>query len=403
MAILFARLFLWNWTTPLPSATRSSPQEEARYEPDPTEDGRTESEKLEEVRALTLATCSQIVETIVSIACRFDDQYGPTYHSMLMPQSCIYCANFLLSGNLYSAHEEEQLLQIVQILVQSSKRWQLVKGVTQMLLKGAEMKVNAQPSPLVEQDDEQPIVPAPGQITKGVFESMELIVRDMAWSPSDYLHFSSRYPNYLVAKEDPTVELSNMLEQWAQLALDEIALREGEDDNIELSGYEGSNDNDIGPQAPPVQSIEREDVRMEEAEELEEANLSDKPTTTLGKESKPGEELESASTQTESFAQGSVEQQSKSIDVQKSGESDAVTIEGVAHDPDETLPADRLSQAEAGTVSGSHAAMLASDGHESASGVKASTLEPDAEKQLSTEDHTMIADISSKTDSSGAA
>lgn len=352
---------------------------------------------------MTLATCSQIVETIVSLGRRFDDQYGPTYHSMLTPQSSIFCANFLLSGNLYSAHEEGLLLQIMQILVQSSKRWQLVKGVTQMLLKGAEAKVKAQSSPLVERDDEQPIVPAPGQITQEVFESMELIVRDMAWSPSDYLHFSSRYPNYLVAKEDPTVELSNMLEQWAQLALDEIALRELEDDNIGPTGYEGLNDNDTGPQAPPVQSIEHEDVHMAEAEELEQTNISDEQNITLDKESKTGDRLESATTQTESFVQESVEQQSKGMDVQQPGKSDAVTLEGVAQNPEEMLPGDRPSQPEASTVSESHATLPASDGSESASVVKASAPEAVAEKQPSTENHAMVEDVTSKADSSGAA
>lgn len=386
-------------------------QGEARYEPDSVEGRKAGSKTVEEIRTSTLAIGSQIVESVVSIGRRFDEQYGPTYHSMLMPQSGIFCANFLLAGNLHSAHEEELLLQIMQILVQASKRWQLVKGVTQMLLKGSEEKVKALSSPLAERDDEQSVVPAPGKITKELFESMELIVKDMAWSPSDYLHFSSRYPNYLVAKEDPTVELSNMLEQWAQLALEEIALREGEDENVEMAGYDDSNDNDTGPQAPPVQSIERDDVPMADVEEVEDTTIiADKESSKVREEIKSGDNLESAPAQSEILPQEPVEQQSKAINVQKSGQSNTDTPE-TAIRPQEQKPQADISQTEAGiarSTSESHTALTAHEGHESADNNldKSSAVEAGAAgKQLPATEgdttYTTLEDVAVKQGNSG--
>lgn len=363
--------------------TTTSQEGGARYQSDPTKSEKSDSEKVQEVRTVALATCSQIVDTIVSIGRRFDDQYGPTYHSMLMPQSGIFCANFLLSGNLHSAHEEGLLLEITKILVQSSKRWQLVKGVTHMLLKGAEEKVKGQPNPLAERDDdEQPVIPAPGQLTREVFKSMELIVKDMAWSPSDYLHFSSRYPNYLVAKEDPTVELSNMLEQWAQLALDEMTSKETGGDEVEQTGYGGPNDDNIGPEAPPVHSIEHDDVPMTEGEELGATNVAHEPAMISNEETLMGGGTEPVGTETASSGHFPVEQQQQSPignDQQSSGNEPAVL--------EENLPIAR-PEVETVATSESDAAFPAPAELESADVVKASTGEAVAGEQATTRDHT---------------
>lgn len=366
----------------------TSPHEgEARYEFDPTtRSEKSDSEKVQEVRTVALATCSQIVDTIVSIGRRFDDQYGPTYHSMLMPQSSIFCANFLLSGNLHSTHEEGLLLEIMKILVQSSKRWQLVKGVTHMLLKGAEEKVKGQSNPLAERDDddEQPFVPAPGELTREVFESMELIVKGMAWSPSDYLHFSSRYPNYLVAKEDPTVELSNMLEQWAQLALDEMASKESGGDDVEQTGYGGSNDDDnIGPEAPPVHSIEHDDVPMTEGEGLGVTDIAHESAMISNEETPVRRRTDPAGTETALSGQDPVEQQqpqSKIANAQPSSGKERVVLE-------ENLPASR-PEVETIATSESDAALPAPAELESADMVNASTGEAVAGEQATTRDHT---------------
>lgn len=257
LTLLYTRLVLWHWVIPPKAAARRSSPSPERYEADSQLPYKPNADTIEEIRAKATDKCFQIIEATVAVIRRFDDQYGPSYFSMLGPQSGIYCVNFLLSNNLHSAHEEELLLQIMQTLVKASKRWQLVKGVTQMLLKVAEEKVKAQDSPILEEDDETSgKAPAPpGQITREVFESMELIVKGMAWSPSDHLHFSSRYPNYLVAKEDTTTELSNMLERWAQLALEEIALREPGPPAV-------AGDTDIGAGAPPLQSVEQQDTAM---------------------------------------------------------------------------------------------------------------------------------------------
>jgi len=375
---------------------KSPQQGETRYEPESTEGTKSSAKTVEEIRTSALAMGSQIVESVVSIGRRFDEQYGPTYHSMLMPQSGIFCANFLLAGNLHSAREEEMLLQIMQILVQASKRWQLVKGVTQMLLKGSEERVKVSSSPLAERDDEQPVVPAPGQIPKELYESMELIVKDMAWSPSDYLHFSSRYPNYLVAKEDPTVELSNMLEQWAQLALEEIAQREGGDDNVEMTGYDASNDDDTGPQAPPIQSIEPVDVPMVEVEELDLSNVTaEKPSSAVGEEPKSADnpetapETASATNQSEIVPQEPVEKQSKASDIQQPGES-TTDAPAAAMTPQEPIPSEETSQPEAGVASNT-SEIHATPGVSADSITKPGTVETTTEEQQSstgTKDHT---------------
>lgn len=396
LAILFSRLFLWNWTTPPASVTTNPPEEDVRYESDPSRHEKSDAERVQEVRSKALATCAEIVDNIVSLGRRFDDQYGPTYHSMLTPQSSIFCANFLLMGNLNSAHEEGLLLEIMKILVQSSKRWQLVKGVTHMLLKGAEEKVKAQPSPLVEGDDEQPIAPVPGQLTQEVFESMDLIVRDMAWSPSDYLHFSSRYPNYLVAKEDPTVELSNMLEQWAQLALDEIGLREAADNKTEPIGQEGSNDDNIAPEEPPIHSIEHDDVPMTEAEEPEKTSIADEAAGQQNEASKPGEKTDLPSTVTESSGQDdSTKQQNEESAIDQPADSEPVAKEDTQHA--------QTPEVEAGTSSGSNAAAPVSEGQEGTNRVEASTVEAGAGEQATTEDQMIAEDVAMLHDTSETA
>ena len=209
------------------------------------------------MRRRLVSKCLSFVEQVASLILKSNERFGPTLHTVLTPQTGIYCAMFLLNGHLYGAHEEELLLQIMQILVQCANKNTLVKGVTQMLLKVAEGKVNAQSSDAANLENAEPPTTPHGEISPKMFKSLELIVKDIEWSPSDHLHFSSRYPNYLEKKVDETTELSHLLEKWADLAIDEKnsntsdASRAAFNANAEESEYE-SKDGTLAP------SIERD-------------------------------------------------------------------------------------------------------------------------------------------------
>ena len=126
-------------------------------------------------------------------------------------QTAILAVSFLLSGNLDSAKEEDILLQVMRILVKCSRHRYLTKGVTQMLLKTAEDQFAADKGGKV----------SPGGVSGALVEQLTVIVKDLAWDEREYLSFSSRYPNYVKAKEEEDVGLSQLLENWASLQLQE--------------------------------------------------------------------------------------------------------------------------------------------------------------------------------------
>ncbi len=61
----------------------------------------------------------------------------------------------------------------------------------------------------------------PGGVSKALVELLTVIVKDLAWEERDHLTFSSQYPNHIKVKEDPDVQLSQLLETWASLQVHE--------------------------------------------------------------------------------------------------------------------------------------------------------------------------------------
>lgn len=217
----------------------------------PSEEGR---------RDQIVTKCLSIVQSYAALMGRFDERFGPKFFTVLTPQPGIFSISFLLTGHLYTSHEEELLLQILRVLVHVASRNTLVRGVTQMLLKLAEEKTKAQKAESGALTDKEAQENAPGQLTPKMFESMEIIVKELEWAPSDHLHFSSRYPNYTADKDDETTQLSDLLEKWASLAIDEMEAGGPSEKNVlepeELSSHE---QHDF-EEAPPLPSIERDDV-----------------------------------------------------------------------------------------------------------------------------------------------
>lgn len=208
------RLIMWNWTIPPPSPTPTPPTDVeagASSHEGPPHPVQT---NLEEMTAKAKEECMEIASAVTRIIQEVDETYGPNFFSILTPQSGIVAASYLMSGNLTSEREEEMLLQIMRILVQCSRKWQLVRGVTRMLLKTAEDK-----SAAAEDDG---VVP-PGGISKSLLEAMTAVVQDLSWEEGrDHLTFSSRYPNHILVRNDaPETSLSDLLEKWADMALNE--------------------------------------------------------------------------------------------------------------------------------------------------------------------------------------
>ncbi|EXJ77649.1 hypothetical protein A1O3_09877 [Capronia epimyces CBS 606.96] len=203
-------LFMWNWTIPPPSAARQHATA-SDVEAEVTSEGKEPTaQQMDEIRRKCKDMCFELTANTTQLYQTWYDKFPQTYFSMLMPQTGSVAASFLLSGNLKSAHEEDMLLQIMRVLVRSSPRWQMVKGITQMLLKTAEEKSKAA-------DKEE------GGVSKALVEEMKEIVKDLGWEDTDHLNFSSQYPNYAIVREDPSanVEMSQLLEKWAELAIDE--------------------------------------------------------------------------------------------------------------------------------------------------------------------------------------
>jgi hypothetical protein len=204
------RQVMWYWTIPPPSTPPPPP--DPQLEQSPASEPVT-PEQIQEVRRKAKEVCLDITASIADLSLRFDAVYGPRFASMLTAQSSILATSFLLGGHLDSPREERLLLQLMRILVQCSRQRHLVRGVTQMLLQTAQQKV----VPV----DTEAAIDNKGFITQAVLESMQEVVKDFAWQASEHLHFSSQYPNYTLIKEDPTLEMSDLLEQWAEVTLDE--------------------------------------------------------------------------------------------------------------------------------------------------------------------------------------
>ena len=161
----------------------------------------------------------EIVSILTRILAATDASYGPVFNTVMTPQSGIVAVSFLLSGNLHSPREEDMLLEIMKILVRCSRQRNLVKGVTHMLLKTA---VDQAPT---GKDAETPA----GGVSVALVDRLRTIVEDLAWEKSDYKSFSSQYPNQVKIKEDPELDLSHLLDKWANLAIQE----EGEEEDEE--------------------------------------------------------------------------------------------------------------------------------------------------------------------------
>lgn len=195
------RMIMWYWAISPPN-TSSDPTSRSA-------DTRSKSNSTSKSLNTATAMCLDLAATIADLSQKFDSRYGPSFFSILMPQSGILAASFLLSGNLNSTREEEILLQIMRTLVQSARRWQLVRGVTHMLLVTAKDKI----VPVGEH--------AKGGVTPALYQELKVMVKDLAWNASEHVHFSSQYPNHISIKEDPTLEMSDLLERWAEMAIDE--------------------------------------------------------------------------------------------------------------------------------------------------------------------------------------
>ncbi|OAG41676.1 hypothetical protein AYO21_04140 [Fonsecaea monophora] len=214
------RLLLWNWTIPLPqSATKpnAEPTQDSAAAGTESATRRPSQDELAQVTRETKDMCLQITTVTIHIIQRAGSRYGPRFFTVLTPQSGILAASFLLSGNLDSVVEEELLLEIMRVLVGCSRQRQLVKGITHMLLKTAEDKVAAVgdgPAP-------------PGGVSQALLEKLTVIVKDLAWAGHEHLTFSSKYPNHILIKEDPDTELSQLLEKWADMGLNEKKPGEG--------------------------------------------------------------------------------------------------------------------------------------------------------------------------------
>ncbi|OCT51511.1 hypothetical protein CLCR_09106 [Cladophialophora carrionii] len=196
---------MWNWMIP---SVKAAPKGN-----DDTNDraGTPKRHETDQIIREAKEMCLEIVSTTTRILSTADAAFGPVFNTLLTAQTAILAASFLLSGNLTSAGEEGMLLQIMHILVRCSRQRNLVKGVTHMLLKTAEDQLAA---------NQDGAVPA-GGVSKAVVEQLSIIVKDLAWEKRDHLSFSSQYPNHVMVKEDPDVQLSQLLESWADLALDE--------------------------------------------------------------------------------------------------------------------------------------------------------------------------------------
>jgi hypothetical protein len=199
------RLMVWNWMIP-------SVKEAAEENAGSTErSGSGDHDEADEIVRIAKDTCLQIVSDTTRVLVAADAAFGPVFNTLLTAQTGILAASFLLSGNLISTREEDMLLQIMHILVRCSRQRNLVKGVTRMLLKTAETQFAANKDGAV----------SPGGVSEAVVEQLTEIVKDLAWEERDHLSFSSHYPNHIIVKEDPDVRLSQLLDDWAKLGLNE--------------------------------------------------------------------------------------------------------------------------------------------------------------------------------------
>jgi hypothetical protein len=198
------RLMAWNWAAP-PNPT-SSPPKNTTSTDDP---GSSENDGAATLSREARAKCLEIVSTTERILSAANARFGPVFNTLMMPQSGILAASFLLAGNIDSAREEHILLQIMGILVRCSRQRNLVKGVTHMLLKTSADQAAAHAG------EETP----PGGVSASLVERMTVVVEDLAWEEPDPRSFSSSYPNHVKVKGEPEedVELSSMLEKWASL------------------------------------------------------------------------------------------------------------------------------------------------------------------------------------------
>ena len=247
----------------MPAESTSSAAEadplETQQESEPTQQSAATPLSEQDKRGQIVAKCLSIVELYADLMARFEERFGTKFFTLLTPQPGIFSASFLLTGHLYTSHEEELLLRIMRVLVHVATRNTLVKGVTQMLLKLAEEKIKAQTAQSSALTDKEAQDNAVGQVTPKMFESMEMIVKDLQWAPSDHLHFSSRYPNYTADKRDDAGQLSDLLEKWASLAIDEMEAKDPSGKDLiepeELSAHEQPEIDE----APPLPSIEKDD------------------------------------------------------------------------------------------------------------------------------------------------
>jgi hypothetical protein len=199
------RLMVWNGMIP--------PVKPAAEENDGSTErsGTGDHDEADEIVRIAKDMCLQIVSDTTRVLVAADAAFGPVFNTLLTAQTGIVAASFLLSGNLVSTREEDMLLQIMHILVRCSRQRNLVKGVTRMLLKTAETRFAANKDGAV----------SPGGVSEEVVEQLTEIVKDLAWEERDHLSFSSRYPNHVIVKEDPDVQLSQMLDNYAKLGLNE--------------------------------------------------------------------------------------------------------------------------------------------------------------------------------------
>ncbi|KIV89089.1 hypothetical protein PV10_08695 [Exophiala mesophila] len=261
--LYFIRLSLWSQAMPVPTESTSSAAEadplETQQENEPTQQSAATLLPEQDKRGQIVAKCLSIVKLYADVMARFEERFGTKFFTLLTPQPGIFSASFLLTGHLYTSHEEELLLRIMRVLVHVATRNTLVKGVTQMLLKLAEEKVKAQTAQSSALTDKEAQDNAVGQVSPKMFESMEMIVKELQWAPSDHLHFSSRYPNYIADKRDDAGQLSDLLEKWASLAIDEMEAEDPSGKDLmepeELSTHE---QHEID-EAPPLPSIEKDD------------------------------------------------------------------------------------------------------------------------------------------------
>jgi hypothetical protein len=151
---------------------------------------------------------------------RFKIQFGRTAWSLLMPQPLNVSLHILFNYLSTDPSLHALFLELFRTLVESADRWRITQGLMRVIIGTAEAKG----------DDAVP---------KALREEMARIAEGV-WKPRDHLHFSSQYPNYALAREKlETVEMSDLLEKWAEMSLgpeefvDEGSGNGGKDESVD--------------------------------------------------------------------------------------------------------------------------------------------------------------------------